>query len=72
MAFRDIKPFDSSNIRSARYDEASQVLEITFNNGGTYEYYDVPAHVAEDFENADSKGAYLASRIKGHYRYSRV
>lgn len=72
MTFRELPPFESSNIRSARYDEEGQVLEITFLNGGTYEYYDVPAHVAEAFERADSKGGFLAAQIKGHYRYSRV
>jgi hypothetical protein len=72
MAFRDLPAFESSNIRSARYDEDAQVLEITFLNGSVYEYYDVSAAVAEGFEQADSKGAYLATRIKGHYRYSRV
>lgn len=72
MAFADLPPFESSNIRSARYDEAAQVFEITFLNGGTYQYFDVPTMVVEGFEQADSKGSYLAARIKGHYRYSRV
>jgi hypothetical protein len=72
MAFRDIQAFTSSNIQSARYDEAAQVLEITFLNGGVYEYYGVGERVAAGFEQAESKGGYLAAFIKGHYRYSRV
>lgn len=72
MAFRDIQAFTSSNIQSARYDEAAQVLEITFLNGGVYEYYGVGERVAAGFEQAESKGGYLAASIKGHYRYSRV
>lgn len=72
MTFRDLPPFESSNLRSARYDEDTQVLELTFLNGGTYEYYDLPVPVAEGFERAESKGGYLAAHIKGHYRYSRV
>lgn len=72
MAFRDIAAFTSSNIRSARYDDEAQVLEITFHNGGTYEYYGVSERTAEEFERAGSKGGYLAASIKGQYRYSRV
>jgi hypothetical protein len=72
MSWHNFQSFDSSNIRSIRYDEASQTLEITFHNGGVYEYYDVPSHVASEFESAGSKGQFLASRIKGHFRYSKV
>ena len=72
MAFRDIAAFTSSNIRSARYDDEVQVLEITFLNGGMYEYYNVPERIAQEFERAGSKGEYLAANSKGHYRYSRV
>lgn len=72
MAFRDIAAFTSSNIRSARYDGEAQVLEITFLNGGVYEYYSVPEITAQEFERAGSKGEYLATSIKGQYRYSRV
>ncbi|WP_371833210.1 KTSC domain-containing protein [Ferrovibrio sp.] len=72
MAWRDFPSFTSSNIASIRYDAEQSVLEIAFHNGGTYQYYDVPSHVAEDFERAESKGSFLASAIKGHYRYSKV
>lgn len=72
MAFRDLPAFESSNIRSARYDDEGQILEIMFLNGGAYEYYDVPAHVADAFERAVSKGSFLAAEIKGRYRYSRI
>ena len=36
------------------------------------QYFDVPENVYNELENADSVGGYLASRIKGTYRYSRV
>lgn len=72
MAFRDITAFTSSNIRSARYDVEAQVLEITFLNGGVYEYYSIPERIAQEFDRAASKGGYLAANIKGQFRYSRV
>lgn len=62
----------SSNVESIRYYEDSETLEIEFKNGATYQYFDVPQSVYNELENADSVGGYLASRIKGMYRYSRV
>jgi hypothetical protein len=72
MAWHEFAPFSSSNIASIRYDDERAILEVVFLNGGTYQYYDVPSHVAQEFESAASKGTFLASTIKGHYRYSRV
>lgn len=72
MAWKDFASFSSSSIASARYESQQLVLEVTFLNGGVYQYYDVPSNVADAFERAESKGALLASTIKGHYRYSKV
>jgi len=62
----------SSNVESIGYDIGSETLEIEFKNGATYQYFDVPENVHNELEHADSVGGYLASRIKGTYRYSRV
>ncbi|MCA7000041.1 KTSC domain-containing protein [Dickeya solani] len=62
----------SSNISSVGYDSDDLVLEIEFNNGAIYQYFDVPENVFQELINAGSVGGYLASHIKGHYRYSRV
>lgn len=72
MAWEEFPPFTSSNIAELRYDGDQLVLEIVFHNGGTYQYYDVESHVVEEFKIADTKGGFLAKRIKGHYRYSKV
>ena len=72
MAWHQYSAFTSSNIRSIRYSEDTGVLEVTFLNGGIYQYFDVPGHVSRDFENASSKGEFLAASIKGHYRYGKV
>jgi len=63
---------ESSNIARFQYDEANQVLTIEFSNGGTYEYYDVPEHIIEQFKAASSKGQFLSQNIKGVYRYART
>jgi hypothetical protein len=72
MAWQEFAPFTSSNIAAARYDPGSLVVEVEFHNGGRYHYFDVPEHVAQAFDRADSKGQFLAASIKGHYRYSRA
>ncbi len=63
---------ESSNISQIGYDRDTSVLEVEFNNGGTYLYYDVPESVWEEFKGADSKGQFLHQQIKGMYRYSKA
>jgi len=63
---------NSSNVASIGYDEDSSTLEIEFNNGATYQYFDVPENVFTGLRDADSVGGYLAATIKGTYRYSKV
>jgi len=72
MSWHQFGAFESSNIQSIRYDDETQTLEVTFLNGGTYHYYDVPSQVSQDFERSESKGQFLAANIKGHYRYGKV
>jgi len=62
----------SSNVASVGYDEDSLTLQVEFNNGSTYQYFDVPEHLFSGLCDADSVGGYLASNIKGTYRYSKV
>ena len=35
----------SSNLRSIGYDHSSSTLEVEFNNGSIYQYFDVPENV---------------------------
>ena len=65
-------PVVSSNIESIGYDATSQTLEVCFNSGSIYQYFDVPRHVYEGLMNASSHGQYLNQNIKGSYRYARV
>ena len=65
-------PVTSSNIASIGFDEDSSTLEIEFNSGAVYQYFDVPLVVYEGMIEADSKGQYLAQHIKGQYRYVKV
>lgn len=60
---------ESSNIMSIGYDEDSQTLEIEFNNGSIYQYFDVSKAEFDTLMGAESHGKYFNSNIKGVYRY---
>ena len=62
----------SSNIASIGYDDTTSTLEIEFLNGSVYYYYDVPHREYQSLMQAESHGKYLATNIKGKYRYSKV
>lgn len=62
----------SSNVASIGYDSDSSTLEIEFKNGAIYQYFDVSQRVYEDLISSDSVGGFLASNIKGFYRFSKV
>ena len=63
-------PVSSSNIDSIGYEEPN--LYVRFNSGATYVYYNVPRSVYTELMNASSHGSYLATHIKGVYRYQRL
>jgi len=65
-------PVTSSNLSSVGYDQNSQTLEIEFNYGAVYQYFDVSQSEHEGLMNADSKGTYFNSNIKGRYSYAKL
>lgn len=62
----------SSNLASVGYDEKSQTLEVEFQDGSVYQYYNVPKTIYDQLMAESSKGKYLAANIKGQFPYSRV
>ncbi|MCP1499841.1 hypothetical protein J2Y86_004548 [Pseudomonas migulae] len=67
---RDI--VSSSNIMSAGYDPESETLEIEFQGGAVYQYYNVNEHLYEQFKSASSKGQFFHMYIKNALPFSRV
>lgn len=63
---------DSSNLASVGYDEENEILEIEFNHGGVYQYFDVPKDEHEALMNADSLGSYFFYNIRDAYEYSKI
>ena len=66
-------PVSSSALRSVGYDTDLAILEIEFENGAVYQYFDVPAQVHRGLMNADSHGRYFHSKIRNAgFRYRRI
>jgi len=61
------KAVESSNLASVGYDEHEEILEIEFQHGGVYQYFDVPKKVYEELMNADSHGIYFNVNIRNKY-----
>lgn len=58
----------SSFLSGATYDTNLGMLVLKLISGKIYTYYNVPKDVWEAFKNAESKGRFFATFIKGRYR----
>ncbi len=68
----DRKNIESSMLRSIGYDIDSSTLELEFNNGGVWQYFDFTEAMWYEFEGADSQGKFFHREIKNQYSESRV
>jgi hypothetical protein len=62
-----MQPIDSSAISAVGYDDRQQVLRVTYRNGGTYDYLDVPQTEFDRLMAAESRGEYMNKVIKPKY-----
>lgn len=63
---------ESSNLASVGYDAKNHILEIEFNHGRIYQYFDVPKEEYDALMSADSHGRYFIYNIKDAYEYDRI
>jgi len=54
------------------YDPRPQILEVIFNSGDQYRYFEVPPSEYDGLMSAESIGQYMHKHIIGHYDYERV
>lgn len=66
------KSVESSNLASVGYDAKKQILEIEFNHGGIYQYFDVPEDEYNKLMNSSSHGKYFVHNIKDDYEFNRL
>jgi hypothetical protein len=62
----------SSNIHSIAYDSESNILEISFLNGGLYSYSSVPEDIFKSLMSASSHGSYFASHIRNVFPFVKI
>lgn len=65
-------PVSSSNIASVGYDSETSTLQIEFNNGSIYDYYDVPEDIYTALINAGSVGSFFHANIRNIYSYQQT
>lgn len=61
---------ESGHLANVEWD--SGTLTITFRDGATYEYDDVPVGTFHELLAAPSKSGYFRANIKGAFEYRRV
>ena len=57
-------PCHSSNLARVGYDAESHILEVWFQGGGRYRYYDVPSKLWENLTHSESMGRYFMSSVR--------
>ena len=63
---------ESEALCSVGYDGKRQLLEIEFNSGELYRYFDVPASVHAGLMGADSHGEYFSHHIRDRFDYEHL
>ncbi len=62
----------STEIHSVGYDPVSKILEIEFNSGGIYQYFEVPEHLYTELMGASSHGTYFNQHIKNKFVFTKI
>lgn len=57
-------------VSSVEYDAETHELLVTFTNGKTYRYLNIPVEVYDRFIGAESKGEFFNDNIKGSFVYA--
>ena len=60
---------DPASIRPMGYDPERDLLEIEFQSGEVYDYFDVPEETWVGLSEADSRGRYFLENIRDLYGY---
>ncbi len=61
-----LTPKDSSNIKSARLDAATGVVEVHFANGSHYRYANFTAAQLTEWRGAKSAGSWFHTNVRSH------
>ena len=63
----------SNTIRTVGYDELAQILEIDFQQGGTYRYFGVSKKIYDNMiKPSSTPEEYYERFIKNRYRHEKI
>lgn len=65
-------PVVSSAIKSIGYDPERKVLEIEFNSGSVYQYFDVSPDTHRQLVTTQSHGTYFEHHVRDVFDYRQV
>ncbi|WP_123599080.1 KTSC domain-containing protein [Pseudomonas frederiksbergensis] len=65
-------PVSSSNIASVGYEPGTSTLQVEFNDGSVYDYYDVPEDTYTALIGAGSVGSFFHSNIRNTFSFQQV
>jgi hypothetical protein len=64
---------ESKMLASVAYDTGKQILHLRFRKtGDVYRYFEFPAAGYQAFLDAESRGRFFLTRIRGRFRYERL
>jgi hypothetical protein len=63
-------PVASTTLRSVGYEAGT--LEVEFESGSVYQYFDVSESIYDELLRAASPGTFFNEQIRGHLRYART
>lgn len=63
---------ESTMIRSYGFDNSTSTLEVEFNSGAIWQYFDVTESIFYEMKSAGSCGKFFNANIKGQYSESQV
>ncbi|WP_298117033.1 KTSC domain-containing protein [Flavobacterium sp.] len=63
---------ESKMIRSYGFDSLTSTLEVEFNNGAIWQYFDVPENLYYEMKASSSCGKFFNANIRDHYSESRI
>ena len=59
-------------LEAAAYDRSEALLQLSFRNGISYQYSDVPAEVYDQLVLTESKGKYFNLHIRNRYAHTKI
>ncbi|MBQ6627966.1 MAG: KTSC domain-containing protein [Methanobrevibacter sp.] len=66
----ELKEVVSSNITNVGYE--NDTLFVKYKSGATYKYKNFPQELYESFLEAESKGRFMNTEVKGKYEYEKI